>query len=244
MITALTQPPRRLVYAASLSLLSCLIFTNIAYIRLVTSFGYDDVLREPVHVILARFSAGGPALIMTWALFAWSALLFSAAAVLVPRAIAVETEWRGRTIGLIGAASGLVQAIGLLRWVFVVPALASIHLASDAAPADRAAVEVVFTAINQFGGVALGEHVGQCLLIVWTTGVAGMLWHAGGLMVPVAMVGFATVPLWVMAQTELFGTVIPTAPVTEAAPFAFTLWMIWLTLLAAALIGRDLQRRR
>lgn len=220
---------------AALTLVAFLALTNVAYGYLVANFHYDDILRQPTSVILEEFAAGGAGLIWAWTAFAWSALIFVLAACLIAKAL--ETR-HGQTVWLAtaaGAASGIIQAIGLLRWVFVVPSLAGAYIVADPGSADRAAIAQVFNALNQYGGVALGEHLGQILLVAWSLGIIAACWRAGGLLKWTSLIGMATVPLWILAQTELFATVIPSVPVVEAAPFAFMLWMLWLLALAVAL---------
>lgn len=227
--------PNRYGAAAAFALIVFLLVSNIAYVGLINLFGYDDVLREPVDVVLARFQAGGPALILAWAGFAWSALIFIAAAVLVAKALKVE---HGQTVWIAtvaGAASGLVQAVGLLRWVFVVPPLAAAYAAPASTAADRAAIAQIYNALNQYGGVALGEHLGQLLLVAWSAGVLAACWRAGGLLRWTCIPGLACLPLWLIGQTELFATVVPATPVIEVTPMAFMIWMVWLLTLAIAL---------
>jgi hypothetical protein len=229
--------PNRYGAAAAVALIAFLIVSNVAYVGLINLFGYDDVLREPVDVVLARFQAGGPALILAWAGFAWSALIFIVAAVLVAKALKVE---HGQTVWMAtvaGAASGLVQATGLLRWVFVVPSLAAAYAAPASTPADRAAIAQIYNALNQYGGVALGEHLGQLLLVAWSAGVLAACWRAGGLLRWTSIPGLACLPLWLIGQTELFATVMPATPVIEVTPLAFMVWMVWLLALAIALVA-------
>jgi hypothetical protein len=220
---------------AGLSLLLFLAMANVAYGYLVANFDYDDILREPVATILKKFAAGGPGIVLAWAGFAWSALVFVLAAVLVAKALAErhgQFVWMATAAGM---ASGLFQATGLFRWVFVVPSLARGYAASDAGPAERAAIAQTFNALNQYGGVALGEHLGQILLVAWSIGIIAACWRAGGALKWTSLIGMATIPLWIAGQTELLATVIPTIPVIEATPIAFMLWMAWLLALAAAL---------
>lgn len=61
--------------------------------------------------------------------------------------------------------AGLAQAIGLARWVFAVPVFAADYAQADAA--GRAAIEAGFVLMNQWGGVAIGEHIGQMLSAGW-----------------------------------------------------------------------------
>lgn len=227
---------KRYSVAAALALVGFLLISNAAYTALTNLFGYDDVLREPVGVVLSRFQAGGPMLILAWAGFAWSALVFIAAAVLVAKALEVE---HGQTVWIataVGAASGLVQATGLLRWVFVVPGLASAYTDPAATAVDRAAVAHIYNALNQYGGVALGEHLGQVLLVAWSAGVLAACWRAGGLLRWTSLPGLASLPLWLIGQTELLATVMPGVPVVEVTPLAFMIWMVWLLALAVALL--------
>src|SRR4051812_17189698 len=67
-----------------------------------------------------------------------------------------------------GVLAGLVQALGLLRWPFLVPYLAREDADPAATPARREAVEVVFQAANRYLGVAVGEHLGYALTGAWT----------------------------------------------------------------------------
>lgn len=221
--------------AAAFALVFFLLLSNVAYAALINLFGYDDILREPVDVVLARFQAGGPMLILAWAGFAWSALVFVGAAVLVAKTLKVdhgETVWIATAAGI---ASGLVQAAGLLRWVFVVPSLATAYQAPLATPADRAAIAQIYNALNQYGGVALGEHLGQLLLVAWSAGILAACWRTGGLLRWTCLPGLVCLPLWLIGQTELLATVIPATPVIEVTPLAFMIWMVWLVALAIAL---------
>jgi hypothetical protein len=79
------------------------------------------------------------------------------------------------------------------------------------------------------GGVLLGEHIGQLFTIIWTT------------MISVAFIKLKLIPRWVswlgifssiiylLAQAEIFATVIPDFPVWSLAGLiGSTLWLIWL----------------
>jgi len=222
--------------AAAFALIAFLLISNGAYVTLINLFGYDDVLREPVDVVLERFQAGGPRLILAWAGFAWSALLFIGASVLIAKTLEVDHGQKVWIATAAGAASGLVQAVGLLRWVFVVPSLATAYHAPSATPADQAAIAQIYNALNQYGGVALGEHLGQLLLVGWSAGVLAACWRAGGLLRWTCLPGLACLPLWLIGQTELVATVIPGTPIIEVTPLAFMIWMVWLLALAIALL--------
>jgi hypothetical protein len=219
---------------AGLTFIAFLALTNVAYAALVTLFSYDDILREPVGAVLERFHAGGPDLVLAWAGFAWSALAFVLAAVLTARAFSQRHGQAVWVATAAGAASGLIQAVGLFRWVFVIPPMAAAWSGAD--EVERAAISQAYNAIHQYGGVALGEHLGQVLLIAWSVGIIAACWRTGGLLKWTSLIGLASIPLWILGQTELFATVIPGLQVVEATPFAFMLWMVWLLALAVGLM--------
>jgi hypothetical protein len=76
---------------------------------------------------------------------------------------------------IVGVLSGLVQAMGLFRWAFLVPSLAAKYNAPSATPATRDAVEVVFHAFHQYIGVAVGEHLGYLFTGSWTILISVMM---------------------------------------------------------------------
>jgi hypothetical protein len=77
---------------------------------------------------------------------------------------------------VLGSLAALAQAIGLWRWVFVVPGLAHMHAAAGASPEAQRAAERTFDLINQYGGVAIGEHLGQLLTVLFVLAAATLQW--------------------------------------------------------------------
>jgi Domain of unknown function (DUF4386) len=152
-----------------LAALSLAIAFNLPFALLAATFDYPDVLRHPAGEVLDAYAAGGPGLIFTWYAFALSAvgLIFFA-----PALAFTTADWSRRpglavAAALMGTLAGLGQAIGLFRWVFAVPALATLHADPATDAATRASLEIAFTQLNGWGGVAIGEHLGQILTVVW-----------------------------------------------------------------------------
>ena len=201
---------------------------TVPYVLLIDRFGYDDILREPPLVVLKAFQDGGPALVLIWLAFALCAAGFLWVAGWTAEAVRAQGGRWPLWATLAGAGSALVQAIGLLRWPFAVPGLAETALNPGADPAARAAAVVVFQTLNQFAGVALGEHLGQTLLAAWTFALAVAVLR--GRLAPAVFgwIGLALVPLWILGQSELLATVIPGFPVVEVTPVAFMGWQLWL----------------
>ncbi|MBI5941805.1 MAG: DUF4386 domain-containing protein [Caulobacterales bacterium] len=201
---------------------------TVPYVLLIDRFGYDDILREPPLVVLRAFQDGGPALVLIWLAFALCAVSFLWVAGWTAESVRAQGGRWPLWATLAGAGSALVQAIGLLRWPFVVPGLAATALDPAADPAARSAAVVVFGALNQFAGVALGEHLGQTLLAAWTFALAVAVLRGRLAPAPFGWLGLALVPLWILGQSELLATVVPGFLVVEATPIAFMGWQVWL----------------
>lgn len=226
---------------AGLAMTGFALAANVPYAFLVERFGYDDVLREPPLAVLKAFVAGGPELVLIWLAFAVCALSFVVVAGLVGDAAKAGGKALPGFVVLAGAASALAQAIGLSRWAFAVPGIAASALDPSASEATRAAAVVMYQTLHQFAGVAIGEHVGQTLLAIWTAGFAWRL-LMGGLGPRVfGVLGLVIAPLWIVGQSELLATVIPDAPVFEVAPIAFMAWELWLLVLGIAWIVRGVR---
>src|SRR5262249_25638369 len=128
---------------------------NVAFALLAARFDYPDVLRRPTAEVLERFRAGGTGLVTLWWAFALTAVA------MVPLTVVLSGALRDpgadptllsltTTVGVLAA---LVQALGLLRWPFLVPLLARLD-------AEGEPVDVVFEAFHRYLGVAVGEHLG------------------------------------------------------------------------------------
>jgi hypothetical protein len=202
----------------------------IPYTILTMTFEYPDILRQDVGTVLTKFHSGGTSLIFTWWTFAILGLPLLIAYILIGQKLESKIGFI-KWVTTLGIISGIVQIIGLLRWVFVIPVIANIYVVSSDTATKEAAI-VSFQTIHQFGGVLLGEHLGQIFTIIWT------------IMISVAFIKLKTFPKWVswlgiissiiyfLAQAELFATVIPGFPTWDMAGFiGSTLWLIWLIII-------------
>jgi hypothetical protein len=218
---------------------------NLPYANLVAIYDYPDILRRPAGEALTRFAEGGAALILTWHAFAWAALL------LVPLTIALSLSPQNRATSdrlaiaaaITGSLSGVTQAIGLWRWVFVIPGLATAHAQGDAA--TRAAAEGAFNILNSYGGVAIGEHLGQWLLVFFALALSVIQWRQGLRIVGAA--GIMTAAAIAVGTTEGLAIALGRnggvfSLFTIAGFLGLTLWLI-LTGLGLSGLGTALVRR-
>jgi hypothetical protein len=220
-----------------------LLAATLPYMWLIENFGYDDILREPAAQILAKFHKGGAPLVGAWFAFAMSSLLFIPVVLLLERPLSARP---GAASGaaMLGVLSAVVQAIALLRWVLVVPALAHAYVAPSASAASRELLLVSFDVVHRFGGMIVGEMTGQLLLAAWTLHACRQLYRARAVPRWLAAAGALSIPLWVAGQTELLHPVLPTLPSIKVIPMAFMAWEAWLLGLAIALCAGAWTDRR
>jgi len=206
----------------------------IPYTMLTIIFEYPDILRQDTATILTKFHEGGSNLIWTWFAFAVTGLPLLPAYILLGQKLEAKAPLvrTATTIGVIGL---VVQMVGLLRWTFVVPVLADTFVTATDEP-TKAAAMVAFKTIHQFGGVILGEHLGQLFTIAWTVVIS--LAFAKLKLFPkwVNALGLVSSGIYLVAQAELFATVMPRFPVWEMAGFiGSTLWLVWLVVVGIKL---------
>ncbi len=199
----------------------------IPYTILTIIFDYPDILRYDTGTILTRFHEGGNSLIWTWFAFAITGIPLIPAFVLLGQQLESRVQI-ARVATTIGVISLIVQMVGLLRWTFVVPVLADIFVSANDEATKTAAV-VTFKVIHQFGGVILGEHLGQLFTVAWTVMITIAFMRLKIVSTWVNVLGLISAVIYFLAQAELFATVMPGFPVWEMAGFiGSTLWLIWM----------------
>lgn len=217
------------------------VLVNIPYSALIMNFNYPDILREPAGEILSQFAAGGSGLIWTWFAFAWMGLPILIGILLIPQALEGEESDRGMDpwINLavfFGAAGALTQILGLLRWTFVVPALARMYMSPLASTATREAAVVGFQALHQYVGVVLGEHIGQLFTILWMAFLSLSFVQRKRDRV-LGWAGLLASAIYLLAQGELLATTMPGFPVWEEAGLIGSLmWLGWVIALGVNLV--------
>jgi hypothetical protein len=202
----------------------------IPYTILTIIFEYPDILRKDTSDILMKFNDGGNKLIWTWFLFALGGITLIPAYIMIGqklenRSMLVRTA---TTFGVIGL---VVQMIGLLRWTFVVPVLASSFVHSTDG-AIRASAIISFKTIHQFAGVLLGEHLGQLFTIIWTVLISIVLDRLKLVSKWITWLAYISSIVYLVSQAELLSTVMPGLPVWDLAGFiGSTLWLVWLIII-------------
>jgi hypothetical protein len=222
--------------AAGVTLIIAPLWFNTMFALLGKRFEYPDILRKPAAEILDRFRAGGSSLILLWWMFMLSGLLLIPAVVLLGQALGF-TGIVPLAVSL-GVLAGLVQMLGLLRWVYLVPSLARSNADPALGSGHRDANVAVFRAMHQYLGVGVGEHLGYLFTGVWSV------------LIGVAIVGRELLPGWlgwagiVVGAGLVIGSAEFLGPNEEhgwslaggAIPILYVAWSLWLLAMGIALV--------
>jgi hypothetical protein len=224
-------------FAAGAVLIAAPLWFNVNFALLGKRFEYPDILRRPTSEVLERFRAGGAGLILLWWTFMLSGLLLIAGAVLLGQVLGF-----GGIVPLataIGVLAGLVQMLGLLRWVYLVPALARSYADPSLGPEQREMQVAVFRALHQYLGVGVGEHLGYLFTGLWSV------------LIGIGVIQTTALPTWL----GWFGLVIGAGLVVcsaeflgpneergwrlagAAIPVLYIAWSVWLLGMGIALIA-------
>lgn len=222
--------------AAGILLIVAPLWFNANFALLGKRFDYPDILRRPATEVLDRFRAGGSSLILLWWMFMLSGSLLIPAVVLLGQALGFTgIVPLAVTVGVL---AGLVQMLGLLRWVYLVPSLARSNVDPGLESGQREANIAVFRAMHQYLGVGVGEHLGYLFTGIWSV------------LTGIAIVGRDLIPTWMgwvgivvgvgllvgsaefLGRDEEHGWALAGA----AVPILYIGWSLWLLAMGIALI--------
>jgi hypothetical protein len=223
--------------AAGVVLIVAPLWFNTTFALLGKRFDYPDILRRPTTEILERFRAGGSSLILLWWTFVLSGLLLIAGAVLLGQVLGF-----GGIVPLattIGVLAGLVQMLGLLRWVYLVPALARVYTDPTVESDQRDIHAAIFRSLHQYLGVGVGEHLGYLFTGIWSV------------LIGVGVIQGTALPIWLgwpgvfIGAGLMVGSAEFLGPKEEegwgvagaAIPFLYVAWSVWLLGMGVALIA-------
>lgn len=198
----------------------------VPYTLLTIIFEYPNILRQETGVILTKFHEGGNRLIWAWFSFAMVGLPLLPAYILIGQKFEnclPFVRWT-TVLGIIGL---IVQMIGLLRWTFVVPILANSYINGNEIVKETS--KIAFQVVHQYGGVILGEHLGQIFTIIWTVMMSYAFSQLETFPKWLIFLGYISSGVYLLGQAELFATVLPNFPVWDLAGFlGSTAWLVWL----------------
>lgn len=201
-------------------------------------FDYPAILRRPPEEVLARFREGGSSLILIWWAFTLSGALLIVIAVLVARLFGRVAPTVALLTLIAGSLAGVVQVLGLLRWVYLVPALARWHADPEADDATRAATVVTYRAFHHYLGVGVGEHLGYALTGAWTVLVGLAVLQSQVLADWLAWAAIVVGAALIVCSLEFLGPNEQRgwAPIGRAVPIVYIVWSLWLFALGISLV--------
>ena len=223
--------------AAGAVLIVAPLWFNASFALLGKRFEYPDILRRSTSEILERFRAGGSSLILLWWTFMLSGLLLIVGAVLLGQVLGFEGIVPLATT--FGVLAGLVQMLGLLRWVDLVPTLARAYADPSLTPDQREVQAAVFRALHQYLGVGVGEHLGYLFTGIWS------------MLIGVGVIQGTALPTWlgwpgiVIGAGLAVGSAEFLGPNEERGwglagaviPILYLAWSLWLLAMGVALIA-------
>jgi len=220
----------------ALFLASALLFAAAAT-ALSFTFDWPDILREPAGVVLPSFATEGTSLVWTWFATAWSYGILAVPILLLPTALGRRDDPVLQVATVVGATSVLLSVIGFLRWVFVVPPLASAYVDGDAT--TQAAVAAAWTAQHQYGGALLGEHLSQLLAVGWSATLSIIVLRSRALPRWLGVAGLIVSALYLTNQGDILTTAVPGFPVWDLGGLlGSTGWGLWVAALGVMLLLR------
>lgn len=196
------------------------------------AIGWPASLDKPAAEQLAAIAAAPGAVTAGYAVYLlYSILIAPVMIALAARLHGGLASPLGMTVAAFAALSALARSIGILRWLTVMPALATAHAGADVA--GRAQIEQLFSALTSYGG-GIGELLGVSLFMALAVGTlsAGAL-RQGSLPRPLALGGLACAAL-------LVTPLLPALRLPVAVPMAVvvTLLTVWMLACGAWLLRR------
>lgn len=189
------------------------------------AIGWPASLDKPAAEQLAAIAAQPGAVAFGYAVY----LLYSILVAPVMIALAARTfgglnDPLAATVAAFGALSALARSIGILRWLTVMPVLASAHAGAGTDPVLRMQIEWLFRSLTEYGG-GIGEVLGVSVLMAASVGtLSAAALVRGGMPRALAALGLlAALLLAALALPVLRGPeIVPVA----AAVSVLSAWML------------------
>lgn len=190
------------------------------------AIGWPASLGRPAAEQLGAIAAAPDAVALGYGLY----LLYSI--LVVPWMVGLAARTFGglnsplaATVAVFAALSALARSVGILRWLTVMPALATAHVGAD--PVVRAQIQLVFDALTAYGG-GIGELLGVSLFMALALALLCLGgWIRGSMPAWLALPGLVSAAL-------LGAMLLPALRLPLHVPVAAAVTMLSLWMLAAA----------
>lgn len=187
------------------------------------AIGWPASLNSPAATQLAAVHAAPGAVAAGYAVYLLYSVLVAPVLIgLALRCLGPDQRWARASVVVFASLSVLARCIGILRWLTVMPFLASTHAGAD--PATRLHIELLFSALTRWGG-GVGELLGVSLFMALALlTLCAAAWSGGGLPRPLAAAGLLVAALLAGLFMPALG--LPAVVPVALAVTALTLWML------------------
>lgn len=200
-----------------------------AFFILAPAINWPASLREPPEVILPLIREHASAVFLGYLCYLVHALLLIPAATILPTALDLPSQ--RRTFTLFGVLAGFAKALGISRWLFLMPGLAVAYTAPGTPMEAQSAIGVVYQAFNAYAG-GVGEILGVGLFAsLWTMSLSAALLKARSRFLGIA--GFAAAILLGSTLCSVVGIEAPILLTVSGIA-----WQLWTLALAVSLWRR------
>lgn len=128
----------------------------------------------------------------------------------------------------LGVLAGFAKALGITRWLFLMPGLATAYTDPSASLATKNAIAIVYEAFNAYVG-GLGELIGVGLFTgMWTIVISVAAFRRGCTLIGYA--GFGSAALLLSTLLSIVGIASPVLLTLSGI-----LWQFWTLVLALAI---------
>ena len=189
------------------------------------AIGWPASLGNPAAQQLAAVHAAPAAVNVGYAVYLLYSVLVAPVMIgLALRCLGRSPGWALISVVALASLSTLARAVGILRWMTVMPVLATAHAGADTAA--RPGIELLFSALTRWGG-GIGELLGVSLFMgLALATLCGAAWRSGGMPRSLALGGLVSAAL-------LLGLFLPALRLPAVVPVAVAVTVLTLWMLAA-----------
>jgi hypothetical protein len=232
-----SKRPRALYINNALAIYVYVAIISVGYLVLQAAFGFPDILRQPVEVILQTFQANQGTIVPAYYAESLTGILFIIFAVLTHQVFVRRNSSILLLTTVFGILAGYAQYTGFIRWVVLKPYLAQVISDPQSSEAALEAVKVVFETSNRYIGMAVGEHFGFMAQGLWQIGISYVILKEKVFDRRLGWVGLIAGLSILIYSFEQIGFSSLAFLVVPANAF----WACWLLALATSLLRVDLQ---
>lgn len=193
---------------------------------------------QPANIAFPLFRQQSVVILLSYYVIALSGLLLIGAVLALHRVL-VGREVLAMTIATVGGVlGGLMQAIGDLRWPFLLSPLATLYFDPNSNQASRSTIAAIFQTVDQFAGVELSEHLYYLFIGVWSLIVGWYLLRSLRSSRWLAWLGIISGCGLLISSIEQFDWPVIGSVLLIVVVLSRVLWSIWLLALAVSLLQR------